>query len=107
MVVGDGRPFVGALITLDDEFLSRWAAGHGKPAGLDGGDAARDPELLAEVQLAVDEGTRRSRRRSRWKFRILRCEFTEEAGRIAPSMKLKRNMVAKDFADGIEAIYTA
>ncbi|GAA2234242.1 AMP-dependent synthetase/ligase [Streptomyces amakusaensis] len=106
MVVGDGRPFVGALITLDEEFLGRWAAGRGKPAGATAATLRDDPELLAEVQRAVDDGNAAvSKAESVRKFRVLASSFTEEAGHITPSLKLKRNVVAKDFADEIEAIY--
>ncbi|MFF2961230.1 AMP-dependent synthetase/ligase [Streptomyces sp. NPDC057963] len=106
MVVGDGRPFVGALITVDEEFLCRWAEEHGKPAGASAASLREDPELLAEVQRAVDDGNAAvSKAESVRKFRILPSQFTEEAGHITPSLKLKRNVVAKDFADEIEAIY--
>ncbi|MCT2544842.1 MULTISPECIES: long-chain fatty acid--CoA ligase [Streptomyces] len=106
MVVGDGRPFVGALLTLDEEFLGRWAAEHGKPAGSTAVSLREDPELLAEVQRAVDDGNAAvSKAESVRKFRILDSQFTEEAGHITPSLKLKRNVVAKDFADEIESIY--
>ncbi|MQT01001.1 AMP-dependent synthetase/ligase [Streptomyces jumonjinensis] len=106
MVVGDGRPFVGALITLDEEFLGRWATAHGKPAGSTAGSLREDPQLLAEIQRAVDDGNAAvSKAESVRKFRVLGAQFTEEAGHITPSLKLKRNVVAKDFADEIEAIY--
>ncbi|MER6997758.1 AMP-dependent synthetase/ligase [Streptomyces sp. NPDC000410] len=108
MVVGDGRPFVGALVTLDEEFLTRWASDHGKPAGSTAASLREDADLLAEVQRAVDEGNAAvSKAESVRKFRILDSQFTEEAGHITPSLKLKRNVVAKDFADEIEAIYRA
>ncbi|MFF8843726.1 AMP-dependent synthetase/ligase [Streptomyces sp. NPDC015127] len=108
MVVGDGRPFVGALVTVDEEFLGRWAAEHGKPSGATAAALRDDPELLAEIQKAVDEGNAAvSKAESVRKFRVLASQFTEEAGHITPSLKLKRNVVAKDFADEIEAIYTA
>ncbi|MER5887716.1 AMP-dependent synthetase/ligase [Streptomyces sp. NPDC001941] len=106
MVVGDGRPFVGALVTLDEEFLGRWAAEHGKPSDATAASLRDDPELLAEVQRAVDDGNAAvSKAESVRKFRVLPSQFTEEAGHITPSLKLKRNVVAKDFADEIEAIY--
>ncbi|GLF94138.1 AMP-dependent synthetase/ligase [Streptomyces yaizuensis] len=106
MVVGDGRPFVGALITLDEEFLGRWAAERGKPAGSKAAALRDDPELLAEIQRAVDDGNAAvSKAESVRKFRVLPGQFTEEAGHITPSLKLKRNVVAKDYADEIEAIY--
>ncbi|MFJ9419577.1 MULTISPECIES: AMP-dependent synthetase/ligase [unclassified Streptomyces] len=106
MVVGDGRPFIGALITLDEEFLPRWAEEHGHPADVAPADIAKDPELLAAVQRAVDDGNAAvSKAESVRKFRILPTQFTEESGHVTPSLKLKRNVVAKDFAEEIEAIY--
>jgi long-chain acyl-CoA synthetase len=106
MVVGDGRPFVGALVTIDEEFLGRWVSDHGKPAGSTAASLREDVDLLAEVQQAVDDGNAAvSKAESVRKFRILSSQFTEEAGHITPSLKLKRNVVAKDFADEIEAIY--
>ncbi|MEN2418666.1 AMP-dependent synthetase/ligase [Streptomyces rimosus] len=106
MVVGDGRPFVGALVTLDEEFLPRWAAENGRPAGQGVAELSQDPELLAAVQRAVDDGNAAvSKAESVRKFRILPTQFTEESGHVTPSLKLKRNVVAKDFAEEIEAIY--
>ncbi len=107
MVVGDGRPFVGALVTVDEEFLVRWAADHGKPAGSTAASLREDPELLAEIQRAVDDGNAAvSKAESVRKFRVLPSQFTEESGHITPSLKLKRGVVLKDFADEIEALYT-
>ncbi|MCC3779333.1 long-chain fatty acid--CoA ligase [Streptomyces sp. UNOB3_S3] len=106
MVVGDGRPFVGALVTLDEDFLPRWLEQHGKPAGLTAAELTDDPELLADVQKAVDDGNAAvSKAESVRKFRILPAQFTEASGHVTPSLKLKRSVVAKDFADEIEAIY--
>jgi long-chain acyl-CoA synthetase len=106
MVVGDGRPFVGALVTIDEEFLGRWAEEHGKPADSTAVTLRDDADLLATVQRAVDDGNAAvSKAESVRKFRILPAQFTEEAGHITPSLKLKRNVVAKDFADEIEALY--
>ncbi|MFE4676863.1 AMP-dependent synthetase/ligase [Streptomyces sp. NPDC056723] len=106
MVVGDGRPFVGALVTVDDEFLGRWAAEHGKPASSTAVSLRDDADLLAAIQTAVDDGNAAvSKAESVRKFRILPTQFTEESGHLTPSLKLKRNVVAKDYADEIEAIY--
>ncbi|MFD4634340.1 AMP-dependent synthetase/ligase [Streptomyces sp. NPDC058284] len=106
MVVGDGRPFVGALVTVDDEFLGRWAAEHGKPAGSTAASLREDADLLAAIQGAVDDGNAAvSKAESVRKFRVLGSQFTEESGHLTPSLKLKRNVVAKDYADEIEAIY--
>ncbi|WP_327189029.1 AMP-dependent synthetase/ligase [Streptomyces xinghaiensis] len=107
MVVGDGRPFVGALITLDEDFLPRWLEDHGRPAGTTAATLRDDPELLADVQKAVDDGNAAvSKAESVRKFRILPAQFSEESGHVTPSMKLKRAVVAKDFAHEIEALYT-
>ncbi|MFJ8789744.1 AMP-dependent synthetase/ligase [Streptomyces sp. NPDC102462] len=106
IVVGDGRPFVAALITLDEEFLGRWAAEHGKPSGATAASLREDPELLAAIQGAVDDGNAVvSKAESVRKFRVLGGQFTEESGHLTPSLKLKRNAVAKDFAADIEALY--
>ncbi|MEV5507023.1 AMP-dependent synthetase/ligase [Streptomyces orinoci] len=106
MVVGDGRPFVGALVTIDEDFLPRWLKSHGKPEGLTAADLVDDAELLADVQKAVDDGNAAvSQAESVRKFRILPTQFTEASGHVTPSLKLKRNVVAKDFADEIEALY--
>ncbi|MFE9610423.1 AMP-dependent synthetase/ligase [Streptomyces sp. NPDC006012] len=106
MVVGDGRPFVGALITLDEEFLGRWAGDHGKAAGSTVASLREDPDLLAAIQEAVDDGNAAvSKAESVRKFRVLDAQFSEESGHLTPSLKLKRNVVAKDFSDEIEAIY--
>jgi long-chain acyl-CoA synthetase len=105
MVVGDGRPFVGALITLDEEFLPRWAKEHDK-TGLSREALLTDPELLASVQQAVDHGNAAvSRAESVRAFRILPGQFSEESGHLTPSMKLKRHVVAKEFAAEIDDLY--
>ncbi|MCZ4098916.1 AMP-dependent synthetase/ligase [Streptomyces sp. H39-C1] len=105
MVVGDGKPFIAALVTLDEEFLPRWAEQHGK-AGRSVAELAEDPELLAAVQHAVDQGNAAvSKAESVRKFQILPNQFTEESGHVTPSLKLKRNVVMKDFAGEIEALY--
>jgi long-chain acyl-CoA synthetase len=106
MVVGDGRPFVGALVTVDEEFLGRWCADHGKPAGSTAASLREDPDLLAAIQSAVDDGNAAvSKAESVRKFRVLGAQFSEESGHLTPSLKLKRNVVAKDYADEIEALY--
>ncbi|MFR9676704.1 AMP-dependent synthetase/ligase [Streptomyces sp. TR06-5] len=107
IVVGDGRPFVGALLTVDEEFLPRWAEENGK-ADLSHEALLSDPDLLAELQTAVDTGNAAvSRAESVRKFRLLQTQFTEESGHLTPSLKLKRGVVAKDFAAEIEELYAA
>ncbi|MDI5963536.1 AMP-binding protein [Streptomyces sp. SL13] len=107
MVVGDRRPFIGALVTLDEEFLPHWAASHGKPAPHTAAALHDDPDLLAELQRAVDDGNAAvSHAESVKKFRVLTAQFTEESGYLTPSLKLRRNVVTRDFAQDIEALYT-
>jgi long-chain acyl-CoA synthetase len=107
IVVGDGRPFVAALLTVDEEFLPRWAQDHGK-AGLSHEALLADRDLLAELQNAVDLGNAAvSRAESVRKFHLLPTQLTEESGHLTPSLKLKRNVVAKDFATEIEELYAA
>ncbi len=107
MVVGDNRPFIGCLITLDPEALEHWKSQHGKPADATPADLAEDPDLLADLQAAVDDANKAvSRAESIRKFRVLGVDFTTDNGYITPSLKVKRSLVAKDFAADIEAIYS-
>ncbi len=107
MVVGDNRPFIGCLITLDPEALEHWKSQHGKPADATPADLAEDPDLLADLQAAVDDANKAvSRAESIRKFRVLGVDFTTDNGYITPSLKVKRSLVAKDFASDIEAIYS-
>jgi long-chain acyl-CoA synthetase len=108
IVVGDGRPYVAALITLDEDGLEFWKKQHGRPADATPAALRDDPELIAEVQLAVDDANKAvSRAESIRRFRILGTDFTEANGYLTPSLKLRRNMVTKDWAAEIEAIYSA
>jgi long-chain acyl-CoA synthetase len=104
LVVGDGRPYISCLITLDPEALEFWKRQHGKPADA---DVREDPELVAEIQQAVDEANKAvSRPESIRRFRILATDFTEADGYLTPSLKVRRNAVLKDFSSEIEAIYS-
>jgi long-chain acyl-CoA synthetase len=106
MVVGDGKPFIACLITLDPEALEHWKRQHGKPAEATAEYLADDPDLLAELQLAVDDANKAvSRAESIRKFRVLPIDFTTENDYLTPSLKVKRAHVAKDFATEIEALY--
>jgi long-chain acyl-CoA synthetase len=107
MVVGDGRPFVAALITLDAEALPTWRERHGKPADASIASLRDDPALIAEVQGAVDEANKAvSRAESIRKFRVLDVDFTQENGQLSAKMGIRRNVLLKDFASEIEALYT-
>ncbi len=103
MVVGEGRPYIACLVTLDPGALEFWKRQHGRAAG----DLADDSELIAEIQLAVDEANKAvSRAESIRRFRILGTDFTEASGQLTPSVKVRRNVVAEDFAPDIEALYS-
>jgi long-chain acyl-CoA synthetase len=106
MVVGDGQPFIAALITLDAEALATWSAERGKPAGASAADLIDDEDLRAEVQRAVDDANEAVSRAERIrKFQILPADFTEQGGQLTPTLKLKRAVVSKEFAAAIEALY--
>ena len=106
IVVGDGRPYVACLITLDPEALDFWKKQHGRPADATPAQLSDDPELIAEIQLAVDDANKAvSRAESIRRFRILGVDFTEDNGYLTPSLKVRRHVVTKDFAAEIEAIY--
>jgi long-chain acyl-CoA synthetase len=107
LVVGDNRPFVACLITLDPEAIGPWLARHGRPADTSIADLTSDPELIADLQTAVDDANKAvSRAESIRKFHVLATDFTEQDGYLTPSLKVRRNVVTKDFADQIEALYS-
>ncbi|MCV7385208.1 long-chain fatty acid--CoA ligase [Mycolicibacter longobardus] len=106
MVVGDAKPFIGALITIDPEAIEGWKQRNSKASTATPADLATDPDLLAEVDAAVKQANLVvSHAESIRKFRILPVDFTEATGELTPTMKVKRNVVAEKFADAIEAIY--
>ena len=107
MVVGDGRPFVGVLVTIDQEAFGPWKERHGKPASATVADLRDDPDLNAEVQAAVDDANKAvSRAESIRKFRILDGDFTQEQGHLSAKLGIKRAVLAKEFAADIEALYS-
>ncbi|MFI7634806.1 AMP-dependent synthetase/ligase [Nonomuraea sp. NPDC049400] len=97
MIVGDGRPFVAALITLDPEAL---------PAGASVAELREDPAVLADVQAAVDRANLQvSKAEQIKKFTILDGDITEDSGHLTPTLKVKRNLVLRDFAKEIDELY--
>ena len=106
MVVGDKQPYIACLVTLDAEAVAPWAAGRGKPT--DVAALVADPDLLAEVQKAVDAANKAvSRAEAIRKFVVLPADWTEEGGQLTPSLKLKRTVVMEEFADDVEALYAS
>jgi long-chain acyl-CoA synthetase len=107
MVVGDKKPFIAALVTIDPEALPAWAESNGKPAGATAADLVDDPDLRAAVGEAVaDANLAVSRAEQIREFRILPVDFTEAGGEMTPTMKVKRAVVGEKYADDIAAIYS-
>ena len=106
MVVGDNRPYVAALVTLDAEALGPWARAHGLPESSSVADLVGNPELRADIQHAVDAANKMvSQAESIRKFEILATDWTEAGGQLTPSLKLRRNIVMDECADAVEALY--
>lgn len=106
MVVGDAKPFIGALITIDPEVWPVWLAEHGHPADATVDQLRDDPQLRREIQRAVDDANKAVSRAEAIKvFRILATDFTESSGELTPSLKVRRGVVMKKFDQDITAIY--
>ena len=106
VVVGDGKPFIAALVTLDADMYPGWAANNGMQ-GVPFAAARAHETVLAEVQKAVDAAnTAVSKAESIRKFGILDGDFTLESGHLTPSLKLKRNIVMRDFEDEVAKLYS-
>jgi long-chain acyl-CoA synthetase len=105
MVVGDAKPFIAALVALDEESLPAWAASHGKE-GLTAEELHGDEDLVAEVQTAIDYANKAVSRAEAVKaFRILPHDLSIEGGELTPTLKVKRSVVASKYAMVIEDIY--
>ena len=107
VVVGDARPFIAALVTLDPEGLPGWLTAHGRTP-IDIHAAVTDPDVLASVSKAVARANRAvSRAESIRKFRILDTDLTIANGYLTPKLSVRRTEVIKDFAHEIDALYDA
>lgn len=105
MVVGDQQPYIACLVTLDPEALGPWLTEKGR-LELPVAALVEDPDLLAEIQGAVDEANRAvSKAEAIRRFSVLAVDWTEEAGQLTPSLKLKRRVVMAEFADDVAALY--
>ncbi|MFJ8191518.1 AMP-dependent synthetase/ligase [Streptomyces sp. NPDC096094] len=108
LVVGDNRPFVAALVTLDPDAVAHWLSVRGLPADTPMSEVVRDERMRADVQKAVDHANAAvSRAESIRAFRLVEGEFTEENGLLTPSLKVKRHAAVAAYADQIEALYAA
>jgi long-chain acyl-CoA synthetase len=107
LVVGDGQRFIGCLVTLDPEALEVWTKANDKPEGMTVAQLREDPDLIKEIDAAVATANEAvSQAESIRKYRILDVDFTEASGHLTPSLKVKRNIVAEDFAAEIKALYS-
>ncbi len=111
MVVGDEKPFIGAIVTLDAEELTKWAEEKGAHSSAPG-ELVREmldddgDELRSEISGAIDEANKLvSRAESIREFRILVDDFTIDSGELTPTLKMKRNVIADKRAGAIESIY--
>ena len=108
LVVGDNRPFIGALVTLDEEALPGWLQRHGLPASTTVAEATVNPAVTAAVQELINRANQSvSQAEAIKSFRIVPSDFTEASGHLTPSMKVKRAQVMKDFENVIEEMYSA
>lgn len=106
MVVGDRQPYVAALVTIDPDFFSFWKHQHGQPPEATVADLIAEAELSAAVQEAIDAANEAvSRAEAIRRFRILPEDFTEQGGQLTPTLKVKRNVVVKEYAPQIDALY--
>lgn len=106
LVVGDNKPFIAALITIDPDAIKSWIVAN-KKDGATIADLTNDPDLIGVIQTAVDEANKAvSRAESIRKFTILPTDFTIAGGQLTAKMSVKRHIVAKEFAAEIEALFT-
>jgi long-chain acyl-CoA synthetase len=107
LVVGDQKPFIGALVTIDEESFPVWKTEHNKPANASVADLSEDPDLRAAIEGAVTEANKAVSKAEAIKaFRILGDDWTVENGRLTPSLKVKRTVVLEDYALEVAAIYS-
>lgn len=107
LVVGDGKPFIGALITLDEDAFRRWKLVHNLPEKATVTELAMNPQLRADIQDAINNANATvSHTEAIKKFYILDRDLSEEADELTPTMKVKRNVVTRRFAKEIAHIYT-
>jgi len=107
MVVGEGKPYVAALVTIDEEAFPTWKEKHSKAADASAAELRNDPDLVADIQAAIDDANAVvSRAESIRRFRIVDGDFTQENSQLTPSLKVRRNVVHIDRSDDIAALYS-
>ena len=104
LVVGDGQPFIGALVTLDREALTVWAEARGLSGSAE--DLLDHADVRAAVEEAVEDANKAvSKAESIRKFVVIADEWTEEGGQLTPSLKLRRSVVMRESRAHVEALY--
>jgi len=104
MVVGDGKPFIAALVTIDPETIGDWAEKHGKANDMSA--LVDDKELIAEIQNAIDDGNEAvSKAEEIKKFTILPTDWTQENGELSLKLSLRRHIVMQKHESDVEALY--
>jgi len=105
LVVGDNKPFIAALVTLDADAIKGWSAAN-KKSGTSIADLAKDPALIAVIQTAIDDANKAvSRAESIRKFTILPVDFTIADGQLTAKLSVKRHVVAGQFAREINDLF--
>ncbi|MGM0931459.1 MAG: AMP-dependent synthetase/ligase [Actinomycetota bacterium] len=108
VVIGDNRPFISALITLDEEALPGWLDRHGLPASTTMEQAANHDAVKTAIQALIDQANQSvSQAEGIKSFRVIPSDFTEASGHLTPSLKIKRAQVLADFDEYVEQIYTS
>jgi long-chain acyl-CoA synthetase len=106
VVIGDGKPFVSVLISLDEEMLPIWLENNGIKDKLTLDEARSNPAVLAEISKAIENVNKDfSTAESIRKFALLPSDLTEKSGHLTPSLKIKRSVVSEDYAHLIDDIY--
>jgi long-chain acyl-CoA synthetase len=106
LVVGDAKPYIAVLVALDPETFAQWKADNGKPAAATVTDLRDDPALRAEIQAAVNDANKAvSQAEAIKKFAILDEDFTEAGGQLTPTLKVRRNIVMKQYSAHVAALY--
>jgi long-chain acyl-CoA synthetase len=106
MVVGDQKPFIACLVTIDEEAFPDWKSKNGKPKDATVADLVDDDDLRAAVQAAIDEANKAVSHAEAIKaFRILPTDWSVDSGHLTPSLKVKRNVVLADHQSDVDALY--
>jgi long-chain acyl-CoA synthetase len=107
IVVGDKKPFISALVTLDVDMYPTWLKNNGEDGDISLAEATVHPKIIAEIQRAIDAANAQvSRAESVRKFTLLATDLTEQSGHLTPKMSIKRNIIVEDFANEIEEMYS-